>query len=137
MLMTSSLTASILMTLSLSAPKAGALYEETCTQFGMYNEGDWGCSSPVPRAHGASSNTYIRFHWTGALELSLMVLDLYDATGDVAELLKYVPMAEGTSSYILRALPKNKNKKGNAPTVQPLFKLQSLLFFLRERGTGR
>lgn len=25
---------------------AGALYEETCTQFGLYNEGDWGCNSP-------------------------------------------------------------------------------------------
>ena len=59
---------------------AGALYEETCTQFGMYNEGDWGCSTPAPAPNGASANSYIRFHFTGALELSLMVLDHYDAT---------------------------------------------------------
>ena len=29
---------------------AGALYEETCTQFGVYNEGDWGCHSSIPRS---------------------------------------------------------------------------------------
>ena len=60
---------------------AGALYEETCTQFGLYNEGDWGCGTGAPAKNGASSNSYIRFHWTGALELSLMVLDHFDATG--------------------------------------------------------
>ena len=57
---------------------AGALYEETCTQFGLYNEGDWGCNTGAPAKNGASSNSYIRFHWTGALELSLMVLDYFD-----------------------------------------------------------
>ena len=37
-----------------------ALYEETCTQFGMYNPNDglgWGCNSPIPRKHGASANS--------------------------------------------------------------------------------
>ena len=27
---------------------AGALYEETCTQFGMYNEGEESAGSPLP-----------------------------------------------------------------------------------------
>ena len=49
-----------------------------CSQ---YNEGDWGCGTGAPAKNGASSNSYIRFHWTGALELSLMVLDHFDATG--------------------------------------------------------
>jgi len=69
---------------------AGALYEETCTQFGLYNEGDWGCGTGAPAKNGASSNSYIRFHWTGALELSLMVLDHFDATGDMDDLKKYL-----------------------------------------------
>ena len=47
----------------------------------QYNEGDWGCGTGAPAKNGASSNSYIRFHWTGALELSLMVLDHFDATG--------------------------------------------------------
>lgn len=84
---------------------AGALYEETCTQFGMYNEGDWGCKHPVPAPNGASSNTYIRFHWTGALELSLMILDHFDATGDVSDLQKYLPMAVGVVEAYRQRFP--------------------------------
>ena len=64
-----------------------ALYEETCTQFGSYLPANWanaGASLKDPciytsnhtRAHGASTNPYIRFHWTGSLELSLMIMDL-------------------------------------------------------------
>jgi hypothetical protein len=109
---------------------AGALYEETCTQFGLYNEvspelrsvvrglawalertgsgkrqgfvwltvsvmygqGDWGCGSPT-RKYGASSNTYIRFHFTGSLELSLMLLDDWVWNGDEEALRKYLPIA--------------------------------------------
>ena len=40
-----------------------------------------GLGKGAPAKNGASSNSYIRFHWTGALELSLMVLDHFDATG--------------------------------------------------------
>ena len=90
---------------------AGALYEETCTQFGMYNEGDWGCHHPVPAPNGASSNTYIRFHWTGALELSLMVLDHFDATGNLTDLKKYLPMATGVVEAYRQRFP-NKDSTG-------------------------
>lgn len=41
---------------------AGALYEETCTQFGMYEPNGglgWGCNSPIPRPNGAGENTYV------------------------------------------------------------------------------
>ena len=47
----------------------------------------------MPRPHGASQNSYIRFHFTGALELSLMVLDFYEYTGDGTDLDKYLPIA--------------------------------------------
>ena len=87
---------------------AGAFYEETCTQFGMYNEGDWGCNHPIPAPNGASSNTFIRFHWTGGLELSLMLLDYYDATGDEDDLKRYLPMAIAVVEAFRQRFP-NKN----------------------------
>jgi hypothetical protein len=40
-----------------------------------------------------------RFHYTGALELSLMVLDLYDHTQDLADLERYAPMAITPAIY--------------------------------------
>ena len=54
-------------------------WPETMTQFGMYNPGDWGCKT---KPTGPSSNTYIRFHTEGTLELSLFVLDDYINTLD-------------------------------------------------------
>jgi alpha-L-fucosidase 2 len=88
-----------------------ALYEETCTQFGTYNEGDWGCHSPVPRQYGASANGFIRFHWTGALELSLMVLDQFDVSGDLDDLKQNLPMAVGVVEAYRQRFP-NKDKNG-------------------------
>jgi hypothetical protein len=50
----------------------------------MYNEGDWGCKTPPHGVHGRgeSSNTYIRFHYTGSLELALFTLDDFVMTGN-------------------------------------------------------
>jgi len=72
-----------------------ALYEETCTQFATFNEGDWGCKSPIPRPNGASANSFIRFHWTGSLELCLMVLDQYDVSSNMDDLKTNLPVCEG------------------------------------------
>jgi alpha-L-fucosidase 2 len=86
-----------------------ALYEETCTQFGTYmpsNGLGWGCKSSIPHPHGASSNSYIRFHFTGSLELSLMILDLYDHSGSHADLLKYLPIVEGVVEGFRQRFPK-------------------------------
>ena len=47
----------------------------------------------APRPFGASDNRFIRFHFTGSLELALMALDLYDATGNDADLADYLPFA--------------------------------------------
>ena len=108
----------------LSSP--AAFYEETCTQFGMYNPNGglgWGCGSPIPRANGASANSYIRFHFTGALELSLMVLDYYDATGDLAGLQKYVPMATSVVEAYRQRFPNLNNKTGKTDMWQVLVRL--------------
>ena len=50
----------------------GALFEETTTQFGMYQESNWGCNASADRTSvhtrpdGASGNRFIRFHFTGS-----------------------------------------------------------------------
>jgi len=90
---------------------AGALFEETATAFGMYNEGDWGCHSPVPRQYGASKNSFIRFHWTGALELALMTLDFYAATGDDGVMMRYLPIGAAVVEAFRQRFP-NKDKDG-------------------------
>lgn len=54
----------------------------------------------------AGANTYIRFHWTGALELSLMVLDYLDVTQDTAGGSRYLPMAFGVVEGYRQRFPK-------------------------------
>jgi len=77
----------------------GALYPETVTQFGAYNPGDWGCNSSVPRAMGASLNQYIRFHFTGNLELCLLMLDDFLYSGDRSRLAEHaVPVCTAVVS---------------------------------------
>ena len=88
-----------------------ALYPETTTQFGTYTAGDWGCKSPVPRKYGASDNGNVRFHWTGSLELSLMVLDLFDATGNLDDLRNNLPIAVGVVEAYRQRFP-NKDQHG-------------------------
>jgi hypothetical protein len=71
------------------------LYEEVTTLFGTYQEANWGCNTTepsAPRTDGASNNRFIRFHFTGSLELSLMALDLFDATQNKDDLTAYLPM---------------------------------------------
>lgn len=95
--------------------RSGALYEETCTQFGFYNPNDglgWGCNSPVPRPNGASANSYIRFHFTGSLELSLMVLDHYDFTSDLDDLKKYLPIIINVVDAYRQRFPVLNNDTG-------------------------
>lgn len=69
----------------------GGVWPETMTQFGTYNEGDWGCSTPAHGKTGVgdSSNTFIRFHFTGSLELAMFTLDDFTMTGDVDVLTGY------------------------------------------------
>ncbi len=50
----------------------GAIWPETAEAWGCYRPGDWGCDTPPA---GPSTNTFIRFHYTGSLELCLMLLD--------------------------------------------------------------
>ena len=63
----------------------GTFFPETMQQNGLYASAGmgWGCKSADPK-HPLPSNTYIRYHREGGLELSLMALDWFAHTGDSA-----------------------------------------------------
>lgn len=93
----------------------GGVWPETMTSFGMYNEGDWGCSTSPHgvTARGDSSNTYIRFHFTGSLELALMTLDDFTMTGDTAVLESYaMPICNTVLEFFRTRFPHKDPKTG-------------------------
>ena len=80
----------------------------------------WGCHSPKPtRPHGASSNSFIRFHFTGSLEVSLMVLDLWDHTQILTDLEKYKHIPFGVVRARLLCLPAQPNTLLPPSRLQP------------------
>ena len=61
----------------------GAFFPETMTPWGTYTNGDYGGTGKMSGKPGAPvRNSYIRFHYTGTLELLAMMIDYYDHTGD-------------------------------------------------------
>lgn len=63
---------------------AGSFFPETLQQNGLYASGEmgWGCHSADPKGP-LPSNTYIRYHREGGLELSLLAVDWLAHTGDI------------------------------------------------------
>ena len=57
----------------------GAYFPETMNFWGTYANGDYGCNRK-DHANGFVTNPYIRYYWSGGLELSLMMLDYYSFT---------------------------------------------------------
>jgi len=57
----------------------GAFYPETMNFWGTYSNGDYGCERK-DFADGYVRNPYIRYYWSGGLELSLMMIDYYSFT---------------------------------------------------------
>jgi len=68
----------------------GAFYPETMDFWGTYNIGDYG-SNRAGLKEGFTINPYVRYYWSGGLELSLMMLDYYSFTKDAEFLKKMVP----------------------------------------------
>jgi alpha-L-fucosidase 2 len=60
---------------------------------------------------GASKNNFIRFHFTGSLELSLMALDLYDDTQSEADLQAYLPLVSAVVEGFRQRFP-NRDANG-------------------------
>jgi len=57
----------------------GAFYPETMNFWGTYTNVNYGMNRQgMP--DGLTENTYIRYYWTGGLELAVMMLDYYDFT---------------------------------------------------------
>jgi hypothetical protein len=54
----------------------GAFFPETMNFWGTYTNANYGFDR-TNMAPGLTANTYIRYHWNGGLELSLMMLDYY------------------------------------------------------------
>jgi alpha-L-fucosidase 2 len=61
----------------------GAFYPETMNFWGTYSNGDYGCDRK-DFADGYTQNPYIRYYWSGGLELSMMMLDYYSFTGSTS-----------------------------------------------------
>lgn len=74
----------------------GAYFPETINMFGLFHQDDWGWDN-----EGNVSNTrWIRYHFSGALELIAQMLDLYKATGDDEFAAEYlVPFSKETIRF--------------------------------------
>ncbi len=64
----------------------GAFYPETLNFFGMYIQDDWGWNNPGK----ACDTRWIRYHYSGTLEMLSEMLDYYDYTKDEAFAKNYV-----------------------------------------------
>ena len=83
-----------------------AFYPETTTAFGTYYMGNWdGCDGNASRPYGAPDNRWIRFHWTGGLELSLLILDRYEWTKDTSALKKRLDVVFSVVSAFVHRFP--------------------------------
>lgn len=60
----------------------GAFYPETMYFWGTYVDANYGIDR-ADMPDGMTQNTYIRYYWQSALEISLMMLDYYQYTKDV------------------------------------------------------
>ena len=62
---------------------AGAFYPETQCFWGTYHDSNYG-RDREGRDNGWTLNTYIRYYWSGGLELAMMLLDYHAHTQDEA-----------------------------------------------------
>jgi len=74
----------------------GAYFPETMNPFGLYIQDDWGWDNP-----GSASDTrWIRYHWSGGLEMLSMMLEAYAVSGDESLVEGYIlPMAKGVLTF--------------------------------------
>lgn len=81
----------------------GAYFPETMNPFGLYIQDDWGWDNP-----GSASDTrWIRYHWSGGLEMLSMMLEAYAVTGDETLVNDYIlPMAEGVLTFFQQHWPR-------------------------------
>ncbi|NLF10017.1 MAG: hypothetical protein GX594_18865 [Pirellulaceae bacterium] len=59
----------------------GAYFPETMTHWGTWTGNNYGWNNPDPQ-NGVAQNQYIRYEWQGGIEVTAMMLQYYDYTGD-------------------------------------------------------
>lgn len=78
----------------------GAFVGETATFWGMMSNGDYGYDRPPELQVGETKNRVMRYYWQPGIELTHMMLDYYDHTGDKTFLKeRLAPMAEAYLKY--------------------------------------
>lgn len=81
----------------------GAFFPETLNFFGMFIQDDWGWDNKDGKA---SQTRWIRYHYSGALEMLALMLDYYDYTDDEAFAKNYViPFATQTIRFFKEHWP--------------------------------
>ncbi len=84
----------------------GAFFPETMHFWGTNNDSDFGWNNPGFEP----TNPYIRYYWSGSLELITMMLDYYDFTQDKAFLNQtLVPFAEKILDFYAHHYPTDAN----------------------------
>ena len=91
---------------------SGGFFPETMTAFGTYDNNGfgYGCSE---KANHIASNTYIRYHIVGSLELVFLLLDDFDFTGNKTVAQSYLlPIAQTVLTYYDKHWPNKDSKTG-------------------------
>lgn len=89
----------------------GAFFPETMHSWGTYHNGDMGYGwARDGEPEGRTLNKYIRYYWSGGLELSLMMLDYLAYTNDRA-LWKtsLLPIIDGVLEFYSKHYPREPN----------------------------
>ena len=92
----------------------GAYFPETMNPFGLYIQDDWGWDNPGQ----ASDTRWIRYHWSGGLEMLAMMIDAYQYTQDpvfarnyvipfATEVLRFFALHWPRINHTLRFIPAN------------------------------
>ena len=82
----------------------GAFFPETLNFFGLFIQDDWGWNNIDGKA---SDTRWIRYHYSGALEMLSQMLELYDYTKDDEFAKQYiVPFAEQTIRFFDQHWPR-------------------------------
>ena len=90
----------------------GAFMGETASFWGMMSNGDYGYERPPYLQVGELKNAIMRYYWQPGIEITHMMLDYYDHTGDKAFVKdRLAPMAEAYLKYYATRFSQDANGK--------------------------
>lgn len=96
---------------------AGACFQETMFFWGTANNGDFGWDNPGTEVR----NGYVRWYWSGGLELTAMMLDEYDTTQDRGFAAKtLLPLADAITTFYDQHWPRDAHGKIHFEPAQSL-----------------